>query len=46
MPKLDVFNSLNANPVLSEIFVYGPALGQPTSVLNPRLVRIGVNVTF
>ena len=45
-PKIDVFNVFNANTVLAEVITIGPSLGQPTSVLNPRLVRVGANLVF
>jgi len=45
-PKIDVFNVFNANPVLAEVITIGPSLGQPTSVLNPRLIRVGANIVF
>ena len=43
-PKLDIFNSLNANPVTAETLTVGSALGRPTAVLNPRLMRLGAMI--
>jgi len=45
-PQLDIFNLLNANPVISEVQTYGPSLGRPTSVLLGRLIAVGVQATF
>ena len=45
-PELALFNVFNANPVLTQTNVYGPALGQVTSVLKPRVLRLGVMVKF
>ncbi|MBI2834366.1 MAG: TonB-dependent receptor [Acidobacteria bacterium] len=45
-PKIEVFNVLNANPILSEITTFGPALGRPLEVLPPRVLRISANVKF
>ena len=44
--SLDMFNVLNSNVVLSETQAYGPALGNPTSILQPRLLRISGSVKF
>ena len=44
--SLDMFNVLNSNVVLSETQAYGPALGNPTSILQPRLLRISGGVKF
>jgi len=45
-PKVDLFNILNANPVTAEVLTIGSALGRPTNVLNPRLMRLGVTIDF
>jgi hypothetical protein len=45
-PELSVFNVLNANPVLVQINTYGPSLGNVTTILSPRALRLGVNVKF
>ena len=44
--SLDVFNALNGNVVLSETQAFGPSLGNPTSILQPRLLRISGSVKF
>lgn len=43
-PEVAVFNVLNANPVLVQINTFGPSLGNVTTILNPRVLRLGVNV--
>ena len=45
-PELGLFNVLNANPVLTQVNTYGPALGNVSSVLAPRLVRLGLTMRF
>jgi hypothetical protein len=45
-PELALYNALNANPVLSQLTVYGPTLGNVSSILNPRVMRVGVTVQF
>ncbi|MEP7308943.1 MAG: carboxypeptidase regulatory-like domain-containing protein [Acidobacteriota bacterium] len=45
-PELSLFNMTNANPVLVQINTFGPSLGNVTTILNPRVLRIGVNVKF
>jgi hypothetical protein len=45
-PELAMFNALNAAPVLTQTTIYGPNLGRITSVLNARLLRLGMNVRF
>ena len=43
---LDMFNALNSNVVLSDIQTFGPTLGNPTQILQPRLLRVSANVKF
>ena len=45
-PELAMFNALNAAPVLTQTTIYGPNLGQITSILNARLLRVGMTVRF
>ena len=45
-PEFALFNVFNVNPVLTQTNVYGPALGQVTSVLKPRVLRLGLTVKF
>jgi hypothetical protein len=42
----DVFNVLNAHPVLSVGTNYGTALGQATSALQPRILTLGAQFHF
>jgi hypothetical protein len=43
---LDMFNALNSNVVLGETQAFGAALGNPTAILQPRLLRLSGNVKF
>ena len=45
-PPVDIFNALNNNAITQVNATYGPNLLLPVSVLNPRLVRFNVRVTF
>jgi hypothetical protein len=45
-PEIAVYNALNANPVLSQLTVFGPTLGNVSSILNPRVVRLGLTIQF
>ena len=45
-PEIAAFNAFNANPVLSQVNTYGPSLDRVNTILNPRLVRLGLNVKF
>jgi hypothetical protein len=45
-PELSLFNILNANPVLNLTNTFGPNLGRVNSILDPRLVRVGLFVKF
>jgi hypothetical protein len=45
-PQVDLFNLLNANPVLTLRSVYGPTLGYPSTILSGRLVRFQVKYNF
>ena len=45
-PQIDIFNALNNNSVTQANTTYGPNLLLPVSVLNPRLIRLNVRVSF
>ena len=45
-PQIDIFNALNNNAITQVNTTFGPTLLQPQSVLNPRLIRLNVRVTF
>jgi hypothetical protein len=44
--QFDIYNALNANPVLSQNQTYGTALDRPASVLQGRLARVGVQARW
>jgi hypothetical protein len=46
IPQVDFFNTLNANPALTEVTTYGSALGNPATILSGRLVRFQVKFNF
>jgi hypothetical protein len=43
---LDVFNLTNASPVVAEGNLTGANLGEPLTIWNPRIARIGVRLTW
>jgi hypothetical protein len=45
-PMLDVYNALNAAPVLAYNNTFGPEWLRPTDVLQGRLIKVGAQVTF
>jgi hypothetical protein len=45
-PELALYNAFNTNPVLAQLNVYGLTLNNVTSILGPRLVRLGLTVKF
>jgi len=45
-PEVSVFNALNANPVLTQVNTFGPALGNVQAILAPRLLRLGLTIRF
>jgi hypothetical protein len=44
--NFDFYNVLNANSVIGENFTYGTTWRQPTSILIPRLFKIGAQFDF
>jgi hypothetical protein len=46
MPQLGIYNLLNGNNVLTENQSYGSRLGQPLTILQGRIFRASVNITF
>jgi hypothetical protein len=44
--NFDVYNVLNANPVLSLQTTYGPQWLKPTRVLDARLAQVGARLEF
>jgi hypothetical protein len=45
-PQVDLFNALNANPVLTLRTVFGPTIGFPNTILSGRLVRFQLKYNF
>jgi len=45
-PQVDIFNALNNNAITQVNTAFGPSLLQPQIVLNPRLARFNVRITF
>ncbi len=45
-PQFDFFNALNSNAITQVNTAFGPSLLQPQSILNPRLIRMNVRVSF
>jgi hypothetical protein len=45
-PQVDFFNTFNANPVLTQVSTFGSSLGNPNTILGPRLVRFQMKMTF
>jgi hypothetical protein len=43
---LDIFNLLNANHVLLQTEAVGSAIGRPSRILAPRIIRFGVTARF
>ena len=43
---LDLYNIFNANSVLARTDTYGPAWGQPTSIIPGRMMQLGARWTF
>ena len=44
--QFDMFNALNANPILTQNQTFGTALDKPASVLQGRLIRLGLQAKF
>jgi hypothetical protein len=45
-PAFDLFNALNAGPVLDQTTVFGPSLGDPRRLLFARVARFGARIEF
>ncbi len=43
---IDVFNLMNANHVLDQNPAIGNAIGRPTRIVTPRIVRFGITTRF
>ena len=44
--QFDLFNIFNSSYVQTQILSFGPALGTPTKILQPRLLRLAFQVRF
>jgi hypothetical protein len=44
--NLDLFNVTNGNTILDQNQNFGSSLGQPTEILQPRLLRLSTNIKF
>jgi len=42
----DIYNLLNSNATTGEVQTVGPALGRPSAILEGRILRLGVQMTF
>ncbi len=45
-PQFDIYNALNASPVLAVNTNYGAAFLRPTQILGGRLLKFGFQMTF
>ncbi len=45
-PQFDIYNALNASPVLALNTNFGAAFLRPTQILGGRLLKLGVQMTF
>ena len=45
-PQIDLFNVFNADSVLGITTRLGPRYNVPSSVLDPRVIKFGVNMSF
>jgi len=43
---LEIFNALNSSVVLNEVQTFGPSLGNPTEILQGRILRVSSQVKF
>lgn len=44
--QMDIFNALNAHPILAEATNFGAALGRATQALQPRIFEFGAQMHF
>jgi hypothetical protein len=42
----DIYNVLNSNATTGEVTTIGPSLGKPSGILDGRLLRVGIQLTF
>jgi hypothetical protein len=46
LPKLEVANALNVNPILTQVTTFGSSFGTPQGILPGRVARINVALKF
>jgi hypothetical protein len=44
--QVDIFNLNNSSRVVSETQAFGPSLGRPLAILQPRLMRLALQMRF
>jgi hypothetical protein len=44
--QIDLFNMLNSSYVQTQNVQFGPALGTPTKILQPRVLRLAMQMRF
>jgi len=42
----DIYNVLNSNAVIGEVTTIGSSLGRPSGIIEGRLLRLGIQMTF
>ena len=45
-PVLDLYNILNSNTITSEVTTVGSKYGEPSAILEGRLLRLGFELRF
>ncbi len=45
-PTMDLFNLSNSNSITSEVATYGASFLKPVDLINPRIVKLGLKVSF
>jgi hypothetical protein len=45
-PEIALFNLFNASPITAQTNSFGPNLGKVTTILPPRMARLGLTVLF
>jgi hypothetical protein len=45
-PTADLFNFTNSNSITSEVATYGASFLKPVNVINPRIAKFGLKVSF
>jgi hypothetical protein len=45
-PLMELYNALNNNSTISEVEVVGPNLGFPTETVLPRVLKLGLKLSF